>query len=299
MTETVSISGPGLVARIDALGAELVRLQDAAGRDLLWDGDPAFWTGRSPLLFPMVGRVKDDRITVAGKTYDMGQHGFARTSVFTLLRSDAASCTWRLEASEATRQRYPFAFRLDVTYRIEGATLHMEAEVTNPGAAVLPASFGFHPALRWPLPYGKPRTAHGIVFEKDEPAPIRRPVDGLLSAAHFPTPVRDRHLTLHDGLFEDGALIFDTLASRSVVYGDAIRVDFPRMPHLGIWTKPGAGYVCIEPWQGYASPEGFDGDFADKPGMVGVAPGATETFEMSIGLIPACFESDRRTSMIS
>lgn len=286
MTETVSISGPGLVARIDALGAELVRLQDAAGRDLLWDGDPAFWTGRSPLLFPMVGRARGDRIAVAGKTYDMGQHGFARSSAFALVRSDAASCTWRLEAGEATLRRYPFAFRLDVTYRIEGATLHLEAGVTNTDTTVLPASFGFHPALRWPLPYGKPRAAHEIVFEKDEPAPIRRPVDGLLSAAQFPTPVRGRHLTLHDGLFDDGALIWDGLASRSVVYGDAIRVDFPRMPHLGIWTRPGAGYLCIEPWQGHASPEGFDGEFAARPGMVAIAPGATETFAMSISVSP-------------
>lgn len=284
MASTVSISSPALSAEISATGAELVRLRDSTGADLLWDGDPAFWTGRSPLLFPMVGRARGDRITVAGRSYDMGQHGFARTSTFAQVRSDAASSTWRLEASEATRARFPFAFRLDVTYRIDGATLHMEAEVTNTGDTTLPASFGFHPALRWPLPYGRPRVAHEIVFEKDEPAPIRRPVDGLLSAAQFPTPVRDRHLSLSDDLFEAGALIFDTLASRSVVYGEAIRVDFPRMPHLGIWTKPGAGYVCIEPWQGYASPEGFDGDFADKPGMVSVAPGATETFAMSIGV---------------
>ena len=284
MAATVSICTSALGAEISATGAELVRLRDRTGADLLWDGDPAFWTGRSPLLFPMVGRARGDRITVAGRSYDMGQHGFARTSTFALVRSDAASCTWRLDASEATRQRYPFAFRLDVTYRIDDATLHMEAEVTNTDAVVMPASFGFHPALRWPLPYGKPRSEHEIVFERAEPAPIRRPVDGLLSAAQFPTPVRDRHLLLNDGLFEDGALILDTLASRSVVYGEAIRVDFPRMPHLGIWTKPGAGYVCIEPWQGYASPEGFDGEFADKPGMVPVAPGATEIFAMSISV---------------
>ncbi|MDB5489141.1 MAG: Aldose epimerase, partial [Reyranella sp.] len=259
MASTVSISTSALSAEISATGAELVRLQDRTGADLLWDGDPAFWTGRSPLLFPIVGKAKGDRILVAGQAYEIGQHGFARSSTFTLVRSDAASCTWRLEASEATRRHYPFAFRLDVTYRIEVATLHMAAEVTNTGDAVMPASFGFHPALRWPLPYGKLRAAHEIVFEHDEPAPIRRPVDGLLSAAQFPTPVRDRHLLLHDDLFEDGALVFDTLASRSVVYGEAVRVAFPQMPHLGIWTKPGAGYVCIEPWQGHASPEGFDG----------------------------------------
>ena len=285
MASTVSISTSALSAEISATGAELIRLQDRTGADLLWDGDPAFWTGRSPLLFPMVGRAKGDRITVAGQAYEIGQHGFARSSVFTLVRSDAAACTWRLEASEATRRRYPFAFRLDVTYRIEDATLHMAAEVTNTGDTVMPASFGFHPALRWPLPYGKPRAAHEIVFERNEPAPIRRPVDGLLSAAQFPTPVRDHHLKLHDDLFEDGALVFDTLASRSVVYGDAVRVAFPHMPHLGIWTKPGAGYVCIEPWQGHASPEGFDGELADKPGMVAIAPGAAETFAMSIEVL--------------
>ena len=286
MAPIVSIATAALSAEISATGAELVRLRDRTGADLLWDGDPAFWTGRSPLLFPIVGEVKGNRLTVAGKAHDIGRHGFARTSTFAVVRSDAASCTWRLESSEATRRQYPFEFRLDVTYRIEGATLQMEAEVTNTGVAVMPASFGFHPALRWPLPYGKPRAVHEIVFERDEPASIRRPIDGLLSAAQYPSPVRDRHLLLQDDLFEDGALVFDTLASRSVVYGEAIRVDFPRMPHLGIWTKPGAGYVCIEPWQGHASTEGFDGELADKPGVVAIAPGATETFAMSISVSP-------------
>ncbi len=281
----VSISTAALSAEISATGAELVRLQDRAGADLLWDGNPAVWNGRSPLLFPIVGEVKGNRLNVAGKAYEIGRHGFARTSTFALVGSEAASCTWRLESSDATRRQYPFEFRLDVTYRIEGATLHMEARVTNTGAAVMPASFGFHPALRWPLPYGKPRAAHEIVFERAEPAPIRRPIDGLLSAAQFATPVRDRHLRLHDDLFEEGALVFDTLASRSVLYGEAIRVDFPRMPHLGIWTKPGAGYVCIEPWQGHASPEGFDGELADKPGVIAITPGATESFAMSIALV--------------
>ena len=282
MADIFAISDSRLSAQVSALGAELVRLQDGNGLDLLWDGDPAFWTGRSPLLFPIVGEAKGNRIRVGGASYEIGRHGFARTSIFALVSSDTARCTWRLEASEATRRHYPFEFRLDVTYAIEGGALHMTAEVTNRGDGIMPASFGFHPALRWPLPYGKPRAAHEIVFEHDEPAPIRRPIEGLLSSARYPTPVRDRRLVLNDGLFEAGALVFDTLASRSLVYGDALRVSFPRMPHLGIWTKPGAGFVCIEPWQGHASPEGFDGELADKPGMVAIMPGATESFAMSI-----------------
>lgn len=286
MPDAVSISDSALSARISALGAELIRLQDRAGSDLLWDGDPAFWIGRSPLLFPIVGEATGNRIRVAGREYGIGRHGFARTSTFALVSSETAQCTWRLEASEATRRQYPFEFRLDVTYRIEDAALHMTAEVTNRDEGVMPASFGFHPALRWPLPYGKPRAAHEIVFDRDEPAPIRRPVDGLLSSATWPSPVRDRRLALHDGLFEDGALVFDRLESRGVVYGDVVRVSFPAMPHLGIWTKPGAGFVCIEPWQGHASPEGFDGELADKPGVVPIAPGATHRFAMSVCVLP-------------
>ena len=285
MVDAVSISTSALSARISASGAELVRLQDGEGRDLLWDGDPAFWNGRSPLLFPIVGEAKGNRIKVAGASYEIGRHGFARTSRFALVASEAQRCLWRLDASEETRRQYPFTFRLDVTYRTQGGTLEMIAEVTNRGEVPMPTSFGFHPALRWPLPYGRPRAAHEIVFERDEPAPIRRPIDGLLSTARYPTPVRDRRLILHDGLFDDGALVFDRLASRSLVYGEAVHVTFPRMPHLGIWTKPGAGYVCIEPWQGHASPEDFDGELADKPGMVAIMPGTTESFAMSIGLI--------------
>ena len=284
MPETVSISDSTLRAQISPLGAELVRLQDRDGRDLLWDGNPAVWAGRAPLLFPIVGEAKANRITVGGAQYGIGRHGFARTSTFALVSSEATRCTWRLEASEATRRQYPFEFRLDVTYRIEAAALLMTADVTNTGDDTMPAAFGFHPALRWPLPYGKPRAAHEIVFQKEEPAPIRRPIDGLLSTARYPTPVRDRRLVLHDSLFEAGAIVFDRLASRSVVYGEAVRVSFPRMPHLGIWTKPGAGYICIEPWQGHASPQDFDGELADKPGMVAIMPGATESFGMSIAL---------------
>ena len=285
MADVVVISSTALSARISSLGAELIRLQDSRGSDLLWNGDPAFWTSHAPLLFPIVGEAKGNRIRVVGTAYEIGRHGFARTSTFALVSSDAAKCTWRLEASEATRRQYPFEFRLDVTYRIEDDTLHMTAEVTNRGGAPMPAAFGFHPALRWPLPYGKLRAAHEIVFERDEPAPIRRPIDGLLSVAGYPTPVNGRRLVLHDDLFEDGAVVFDRLASRSLVYGDALRVAFPRMPHLGIWTKPGAGYVCIEPWQGHASPEDFDGELADKPGMVSIMPGVTESFAMSIALV--------------
>ena len=286
MADLVSISDSALSAQIAAAGAELQRLQDRDGSDLLWKGDPAVWAGRAPLLFPLVGETKDKKIKVDGQIFDIPRHGFARTSRFTLVTAEKAHCIWRLEASEATRRQYPFEFRLDVIYRIEGGALHVTAEVTNRGDRAMPASFGFHPALRWPLPSGAPRKAHEVVFERDEPAQVRRLANNLLSPILHPTPVQDRRLALHDELFREDALIFDRLESRSLVYGApghrSLRVSFPGMPHLGIWTKPGAGYVCFEPWQGHASPDSFDGELKDKPGMVSIGPGATKRFEMSI-----------------
>ncbi|MBB4040736.1 galactose mutarotase-like enzyme [Microvirga flocculans] len=283
---TIAIAGPRLQAEISENGAELVRLRDAQGRDLLWDGDPAFWTGRSPLLFPIVGQVRNNRIRVGGSEYELFRHGFARTSRFEAVEAGPSQCRLRLISDEATLRRYPFPFRLDVAYRIAEETLTMTASVTNTGNTDMPVSFGFHPAFRWPLPYGAAREAHEIRFEREEGAPIRRPLEGLIGRQPLPSPVQGRALRLNDSLFAADALVFDRLESRSVTYGapgsGSIRVDFPCMTHLGIWTKPGAGFICIEPWQGYADPEDFDGEFSEKPGLVLIQPGIERDFGMSV-----------------
>lgn len=285
---TVTIASPLLRADLRRLGAELVRLQDGEGRELLWNGDPTYWHGFAPLLFPIVGTVAGDTIRVDGKAYPLPRHGFARRSRFALVDHTPSRCHWRLAASAETRAVYPFEFTLDVVYAIAGATLSMEARVTNAGTVPLPAAFGFHPAFRWPLPYGARREDHRIRFEKPEPAPIRRLADGLLAPQSFPSPVQGDTLALADGLFRDDAVIFDRLASRRLVYGGptgaTLEVAFPGMPQLGLWSKPDAGYLCIEPWYGYASPAGFDGELADKPGMAIVPPGAAHDFGMAVTL---------------
>jgi len=281
----VTIGHSDLRAQISPRGAELVALRHGSG-ELLWDGDPAFWSGRSPLLFPIVGRVHADRILVDGKTYALPQHGFARNSIFTLVETTPLSCQWALSDNASTLAQYPFPFRLEVSYVIAGAGLRMEATVTNTGNTVLPASFGFHPAFRWPLPGTSDREAHVITFARDEAGPVRRPVNGLLSREAYPSPLDGRRLMLRDALFDEGALVFDQLASRSVSYcapgTPEIRVDFEGLPHLGIWTKPGAGFVCIEPWQGYADPEDFAGEFAGKPGLVMIPPGGSRVFAIDV-----------------
>lgn len=288
--QTVSMEGGGLTATVSALGAELVQLNTASGLEILWDGNPAVWAGRSPLLFPIVGAVRDDRIAVDGIHYPLLRHGIARTSSFALVESAPSHCTWRLEASEATRRRYPFEFRLDVAYTLGDDGLAIQATVANRGNRAMPCSFGFHPAFRWPLAPGMPRQDHRILFEQDEPDQIRKLQDNLLASASVDSPVVGDRLALSDALFSDDALIFDRLRSRRVSYGadrgPQLDITFSEMPYLGIWSKPGAGFVCIEPWHGLASPEDFDGELAAKPGVISIAPAASRTFQMAVSVRP-------------
>jgi galactose mutarotase-like enzyme len=286
-TPLVRIAGDALSAEINPFGAELHSLRDSAGRDLLWHGDPAIWNGRAPILFPVVGAVAGGVIRVDGRAYPMAKHGFARRKAWQIVQHSADAATFRLEPDAETRAAYPFDFRLDLRFAIEGAGLSMTATLSNPGDVALPASFGFHPALLWPLPGGAPRDAHRVVFAEAEPAPIRRiDADGLLRPAPEPTPVEGRDLIVRDALFEDDAMIFDMLASHRLRFGApggmVLDVAFPGMPLLGIWTKPGAPYLCIEPWQGVADPEGFAGEFRDKPGVISVPPGQDYIFAMRI-----------------
>ena len=288
MVDVVTLQNGILGAAVSARGAELQRLHTATGEELLWDGNSDVWAGRSPLLFPVVGNVKDDHITVRGQRYPLLRHGFARTSTFELVESSAARCLWRLRANDETRRRYPFAFRLDMAYALEEARLTMRTTVVNEGAEPMPASFGFHPAFRWPLVPGIARDDHDVRFEKAEPEPIRRLAGGLLGGPE-PTPVAGDRLPLADALFERDALIFDRLRSRQLTYGPAtgrgLQLDFPAMPHLGIWSKPGAGFVCLEPWQGFADPSDFDGELAEKPGIVAIPPQSDRVFELSVTIL--------------
>jgi galactose mutarotase-like enzyme len=310
----VPLSSAELHVEVNPLGAQLSVFRDRSGRDLLWDGDPAVWAGRAPILFPTIGEVAGGNYRLGAKTYRLSRHGFARGKMFEVVTSaaterparatersarespagkppaGATSATFRLTADEATLQVYPFRFELDVRFAVSGTTLTVTTSVRNKGTENMPASVGYHPGFRWPLPYGQPRAAHFIEFASNEPAPIRRlDSHGQLSPERHPTPISNRRLGLDDALFADDVVIFDEFHSRSLTYGAAegprIQVSYPNATYLGIWTKPGAGFICIEPWRGTADPVGFTGDFTAKPGVFSVAPGEAQSIEMAITLL--------------
>jgi galactose mutarotase-like enzyme len=288
-TDTHIIASRGITATIKAAGAELCSLKNTDELELLWQAAPE-WPRHAPLLFPIVGRLKNDELRHKGKTYPMTQHGFARDQRFAWVSREAASCKLVLMDNDATRARYPFAFRLEVTYAAKGADLEVTFEIANPGSETLPASLGGHPAFGWPLLPGLAKEAYTLTFSHDEPAPIRRLKGGLMRPDAQPSPVKGRTLALSERLFDDDALILDRIASTSVRYaadrGPSIELSWDGFRELGIWSKPGgAPFLCIEPWHGFASPVDFDGEFADKPGLMQIAPGTSRSLSYRIRLI--------------
>ena len=289
MADLIRIASDHLTAEINPFGGELTSLRDADGRELMTRADPAFWTGRAPLLFPVVGKPTGEVIRVDGTTYPMKQHGFARKKPFAVAERHDDRAAFTLEADAETRRSYPFDFKLRVTFRIVEATLHTDIEIRNPADRPLPASFGFHPAFAWPLPYGHPREDHHIVFSHDEPDALRSIArDGTIADRRAPSPLQGRTLPLTDDLFANDALIWDQVRSTSVTYGATtgpqLEIAFRDTPMVGIWTKPGAAFVCIEPWHGIADPEGYTGEFRVKPGVFEVPPGGVKRIGMSVTL---------------
>lgn len=275
----------GLTASVHAQGAELCALADHTGHPYLWPAASA-WPRHAPNLFPIVGRLAGDRLGHQGKSYQLTQHGFARDMPFTWIARSTNGCTLALVDDAGTRDKYPFPFRFEIAYAARDNTLSVTYTVINTGAETLPASMGAHPAFRWPLQPDLPKQAYSLVFEAEETAPLRGVSGGLLTAASRPSPIQNRVLGLRSALFDDDALILPAPKSRSVHYtaerGAGLSVGWDGFTQLGLWSKPGGDFLCIEPWQGMASPADFDGEFAEKPWLMLIPPGQRQSATMTL-----------------
>jgi galactose mutarotase-like enzyme len=275
-----------LSAAIKADGAELYSLCDATGSEMLWQAEP-IWPRHAPVLFPIVGRLKDDTLRHNGRTYTLGQHGFARDHRFAWLNRSATSCRLVLRDDGGSRAVYSFGFRFEVGFALEDDALVNSFTIVNTGRELLPASVGAHPGFRWPLSDEFEKAAHVLEFDQPEPAPIRRLSGGLLGDPQ-PTPIQGSTLALDPALFEADALILDQVASSSVRFtapgAEVIEVSWEGFRELGVWMRPGGDFLCIEPWHGTASPVGFDGEFLDKPGLLLIPPGDKRVLTMRLRL---------------
>ena len=292
MMDRHALSNGYLSVVVKADGAELCSLRDVAGTEMLWQAAPV-WPRHAPVLFPIVGRLKDDRLLHRGKSYRLTQHGFARDRRFAWLNRGATSCRLVLHDDGQTRAVYPFAFRFEVTFTLIDDALEQSFTVANTGRDVLPASVGAHPGFAWPLAATAEKAAHVLTFEHPEPAPARRLKDGLLDPLPRACPVRDRTLALTPALFAADALILEQPVSRSVRYtapgAEVIELSWDNFPQFGLWSRMTGpetcgDFLCIEPWHGTASPADFDGAFIEKPGLMLIPPGERRVLTMRIRL---------------
>ena len=268
-----------LRATAQTRGGELASLRDGGGREYIWEGDPAFWSGQNPILFPIVGSLLNGKIQINGTTYEMGRHGFARGMEFAPVEQGEDFVALELRETEETLACYPFPFSLRVTHRLLEDGFSTTFSVQNTGGSPMPFCIGGHTAIR--IPEGERFEDFHLLFDQAETAD-----------SHLLSPqgiiLHDGRKTMLDGTgtlaldYQDFAqmdtLIFSMLRSGNVSLvhretGRGVRLDFHEFPMVAFWTKPGAPFLCMEPWQGCAAWDNESGRFEDKLFCATLQPG--------------------------
>ena len=276
-----------LSVEVSSLGAEMQAIRTGDGRSWLWDGDARWWGGRSPVLFPIVGRAPEDQVSIEGVRYPMGQHGLARRSEFKLVAANGTSCRYELASSEQT-SAYPFEFLLALTHSVAGRAVTVTAEVSNRDTRPMPFGLGFHPAFVWPLP-GAAGKMHSVTLDNGAEPELVRLAGGLVMPEKLASPFRAGRLVLAPELFAADAMLFPEGAGTGLTYaaedGPAIRLHWENLPNLALWSKPGAPFVCLEPWHGTAAELGGSDELTKRPYTVVLEPGATARFGFSAEIL--------------
>lgn len=270
------IENPNLSAAITESGVELASLIDQeTGTEHIWQADPKIWGSHAPVLFPIIGALKDGTYTHQGKTYSLPKHGIVRgNDEMVVVAQSGNSITLELRASDKTQEMYPFDFVFRIRYRLDGRTLVQEHQVINTGKRTMYFSLGGHPAFRIPLKKGEKYSDYHLAFEHSETAQSHVVnSDGLIAAETVDVPWKDNRLPLSHDLFAKDALVFKTLKSRQVELvskkqGTILTLLYPDFNYLGVWSKPKGDFVCIEPWLGIADAYNASGELAEKEGVL-------------------------------
>ncbi|KAF2326320.1 aldose 1-epimerase family protein [Flavobacterium ginsenosidimutans] len=265
---TTTISNSTLKASIKHAGAELFSIKDNQNNEYIWEGNPDFWGKHSPVLFPIVGTLKNNTYRINGKEYHLPRHGFARDMEFDLIEKTENKAIFSLKSSEETLQKYPFEFELQLIYTLNESSLDLEYKVINKGKEKMPFSIGAHPAIAVPGNFED----YAFKFEKEENLKYYLLENDLISSKTKILETKDNLVPLNYELFKNDALIFKALESKSLtILKDLkpyVKVDYKDFPSLGIWTKENAPFVCIEPWLGYSDTDENSGDLYEKEGIL-------------------------------
>lgn len=276
-----TIHNDAMTVTIDELGAQLMSITAADGTEYLWNGDPAYWTGRAPNLFPYVGRLTSDSYTYGGKTYQMTRHGFAKRTAFATADQGAANLTLRMTDTPESRESYPFAFQFDVSYVLEGSALVIVYAVENRGGETMYFGLGGHPGFRVPLEAGKSFEDYRLTFaHPSQPCRVLLSENYMLSGHDAPYPLEGGAvLPLRHDLFDQDAIIlknYERTVTLSAGEGTrGLTLSCPRMRYLGIWHMPktDAPYVCLEPWTSLPSRQDVVEDLAQQNDLISLESG--------------------------
>ncbi len=279
-----TIENDFLRVSIQPQGTELTSVfHKPSGIEHLWQADPNVWPWHAPNLFPVVGGCLNNQLLINGQTYPMERHGFARRSPFDVAESTPDRAVFTLTSSKVTREVFPYEFTFQVIYELDGSSLAVTYRVVNQDEQTVFFSVGAHPAFAVPFRVEDTYEDYFIEFEKGEPLETY-----MLSPAGYFTGETKRietdanRLPLTKHLFDKDALVFKSLTSRRVTirsdkHEHSVSVEYPAFPYLGIWAKPGAPFVCLEPWLGCADTEGELKPIEQKEAIQHVEPG--EVFE--------------------
>lgn len=282
--------------RVNSMGAELKSFRRKDGMEFIWNSDPKFWMRSSPLLFPTIGNVRDNKTMFHGTEYPMPKHGFCKDTEFTLLSRTDCSATFALKASQQTLTYYPFLFELHLTYELLNNKLCMTYHVYNKDTKELPYHIGAHPGFMCPLVTNESLTDYQLEFEKEEQLEATLyDLESLCFSSNRKqcfSKEKERLLSLNVNMFDNDAVFFPYTNSRSVklvhaVTGNGIQVDYPDFHSIAFWTPAGgnAPFLCIEPWNGAAIYDDEDNEFCHKRDLELLPPGSHKTYHLEISLI--------------
>jgi galactose mutarotase-like enzyme len=280
----IILENDNLIASFNTKGAELQSLKSKTNnQEYIWDANPEFWAKHSPVLFPIVGALKNNQYIYQDQTYTLSRHGFARDQVFEVEPVNAAEVVFTLQDSEESRQNYPFAFSLSLRYTLTETGLTCSYEVQNPAETDLLFSVGGHPAFATPV-NGKQYQDYKLTFNADTELEYHKIADNLISEETVSIPLDKQELHLKHELFYNDALVFKSLKSDTITLSNRVdqsglEFQFPGFPYFGIWAAKDANFVCLEPWCGIADGVNHNQQLEQKEGIIRL--GANESWQRS------------------
>ncbi len=287
-----SIQNEILSIEIKELGIELCSIKSkATGKEYMWQGNPDIWGSHAPVLFPIIGALRNGEVFYKGNSYRVPKHGLVRNSnKVRLIEQTEDSLRFSLKWDEESLKLYPFKFELEVSFSIIGNTIQVTHLISNHGDEPMLYSLGGHPAFNCPIYDDETYEDYYLEFEQIESdSTWLLDSKGLTTGETLPILKDTRILPLHTHIFDNDALIFKNLNSKKVALksvrsGKVLSVSFDDFDYLGIWAKPGAPFVCIEPWLGITDSAKADQQLENKEGMLKLGPNQSEWKTYSITL---------------